>query len=67
MAGPGAGEARIVVEMGQGRPRYVSRVRTGSRPADAATLLEALPALVAEIESQLQRSTERERVASAAR
>jgi hypothetical protein len=60
MAGPGVGNARITVDIGNGYPRFVARVQTGSRPATAATLLEALPGLTAAIERELEVAAARE-------
>jgi hypothetical protein len=67
MAGPGVGSARIVVDIGNGHPRFVARVQTGSRPATAETLLAALPALASAVELEVARGAEREQGASASR
>jgi hypothetical protein len=58
MAGPGPGEARIVLDCAHSR--FVARVPIGKGPVTAATLIEALPKLTATMTEQLERIQVRE-------
>ncbi|KQX07339.1 MULTISPECIES: hypothetical protein [unclassified Leifsonia] len=58
MAGPGKGEARIIVEAGTSR--FVATTRTLKGPVTADTFLEALPRLEEQMAGILARAKVRE-------
>ncbi|BDI23546.1 hypothetical protein [Herbiconiux sp. L3-i23] len=65
MAGPGAGEIRLILDAGKdGMTRFAVRAAPGQKSITAAALLRKLPTLVAQLQLQIERAADREESAT---